>query len=170
MDSIASVPMKEHRQIASSLVTGASQSGDRRVARFGKVLSFGCLCLNHKHSTVSSIVSLIMSTTLKGNYPTMKIRDIVHALAGWGIPVSPEQLKNPSPEFVEGVYSACLQQVTDLTSEVLNEPVQSALNNSQVDDPVCCFIQSYAFHLFMHIPSQDLYSSALSNTIMLHHL
>ncbi|KAF9052757.1 Nuf2 family-domain-containing protein [Panaeolus papilionaceus] len=111
-----------------------------------------------------------MSTTLKGNYPTMKIRDIVHALAGWGIPVSPEQLKNPSPEFVEGVYSACLQQVTDLTSEVLNEPVQSALNNSQVDDPVCCFIQSYAFHLFMHIPSQDLYSSALSNTIMLHHL
>ncbi|PPQ63193.1 hypothetical protein CVT24_005738 [Panaeolus cyanescens] len=92
-----------------------------------------------------------MTTTLKGNYPTMKIRDIIHALTGWGIPVTPEQLKNPSQEFVEGVYCACLQQVTDISAEVLEEPVQAALNNSQVDDP-------------------DLYSSALSNTIMLYHL
>lgn len=70
-------------------------------------------------------------------FPQMSISDIINALAGWGISVSPEQLKSPTSEFVEGVYCACLQHVTDLNHDSLREPVQNALNVSQADDRVC---------------------------------
>lgn len=73
---------------------------------------------------------------LKGIFPQMSIPDIINALAGWSISVSPEQLRNPTPDFVEGVYCACLQQMTDLTPESLREPYETALNASQVDDKV----------------------------------
>jgi kinetochore protein Nuf2 len=72
----------------------------------------------------------------KGIFPQMSIPDISNALAGWGISVSPEQLKSPTPDFVEGVYCACLQQVTDLNHDSLREPVQNALNASQAEDKV----------------------------------
>ncbi|KJA27315.1 hypothetical protein HYPSUDRAFT_35161 [Hypholoma sublateritium FD-334 SS-4] len=87
----------------------------------------------------------------KGIFPQMTIPDIINALAGWGISVSPEQLKMPTPDFVEGVYCACLQQVTDLNHDSLRDPVQNSLNASQVED-------------------KDLYSSALTNNIILYHL
>ncbi|KAF8906040.1 Nuf2 family-domain-containing protein [Gymnopilus junonius] len=87
----------------------------------------------------------------KGIFPHMPIPDIINALAGWGISVSPEQLKNPTSEFVEGVYCACLQQVTDLSHDALRDPVQNALNASQADD-------------------KDLYASALTSNILLYHL
>lgn len=73
----------------------------------------------------------------KGIFPQMTIPDIINALAGWGISVSPEQLKMPTPDFVEGVYCACLQQVTDLNHDSLRDPVQNSLNVSQVEDKVC---------------------------------
>ena len=69
----------------------------------------------------------------KGIFPQMSIPDIINALAGWGISVSPEQLKSPNSEFVEGVYCACLQRVTDLSHDSLKDPVQNAL---QVEDKV----------------------------------
>ncbi|KDR81395.1 hypothetical protein GALMADRAFT_239264 [Galerina marginata CBS 339.88] len=87
----------------------------------------------------------------KGIFPQMSIPDIINALAGWGISVSPEQLKSPNPDFVEGVYCACLQQVTDLSHDSLRDPVQHALNASQAED-------------------KDLYAAALTSNIILYHL
>ncbi|CAA7267980.1 unnamed protein product [Cyclocybe aegerita] len=87
----------------------------------------------------------------KGIFPRMLIPDIINALAGWGISVSQEQLKSPTADFVENVYSACLEQLTGISHESLREPVQNALNASQVED-------------------KDLYASALSSNIILYHL
>ena len=98
----------------------------------------------------------------------MSLSDIINALAGWGISVTPEQLKSPNPDFVETVYCACLQQVTGLSRDSLQEPVQNALANSQVEDKV-----SWArYLLFLHTKPryQDLYASALTNNIILYHL
>ncbi|KAH9483845.1 putative kinetochore protein NUF2 [Psilocybe cubensis] len=81
----------------------------------------------------------------------MSIPEVINAFAGWNITVTPEQLKNPSPDFVEGLYCACLQQATDLTHESLREPSQIALNASQVDE-------------------KDLYETALASNILLYHL
>lgn len=83
----------------------------------------------------------------KGIFPQMSISDIMNALAGWGISVSPEQLKTPTPDFVEGVYCACLQQVTDLSHDSLRDPVQNSLNVSQVEDKVL-IIQQWS-----HLPA-----------------
>lgn len=69
----------------------------------------------------------------KGIFPTISIPDIIHSLAGWGLSISQEQLIRPTPEFVEGVYCACLQQVTGITHEDVHEPVQAAL--ATLDDP-----------------------------------
>ncbi|KAL0947262.1 hypothetical protein HGRIS_013383 [Hohenbuehelia grisea] len=85
----------------------------------------------------------------KGIFPQMSIADIMGAFASWGLSISQEQLVRPSPEFVEGVYCACLQQVTGLTPEALQGPLQDAL--SVVEDP-------------------DLYNSALSHNLLCHHL
>jgi len=73
----------------------------------------------------------------KGIFPQMSTPEIINALAGWSISVNPEQLKSPTPDFVEGVYCACLQQVTGLSHESLRDPVQNALNSSQAEDKVC---------------------------------
>jgi kinetochore protein Nuf2 len=72
----------------------------------------------------------------KGIFPQMSIPDIINALAGWGISVSPDQLKSPNSEFVESVYCACLHQVTDLNHDSLQDPVQNALEASQTEDKV----------------------------------
>ena len=72
----------------------------------------------------------------KGIFPQMSITDIITALAGWSIAVSPEQLRNPTAEFVEGVYCACLQQVTGLNYEILRDPVQNTLENGEIEDKV----------------------------------
>lgn len=72
----------------------------------------------------------------KGIFPQMSIPDITNALAGWGLSVSHEQLVRPSPDFIEGVYCACLQQVTDINHDSLREPVRNALSASSIDDKV----------------------------------
>jgi kinetochore protein Nuf2 len=69
-------------------------------------------------------------------YPQMSIPDIINSLAGWGISVSPEQLKSPNSEFVEGIYCGCLQRVTDLSHDSLQDPVQNALTATQAEDKV----------------------------------
>nr|GAT58016.1 predicted protein [Mycena chlorophos] len=70
----------------------------------------------------------------KGIYPQLHISDIVAALDQWGFPVSPEQLSKPTPDLVEGVYCACLWQVTKLNNDALRDPTQRALNQSQPFD------------------------------------
>ncbi|KAG5650919.1 hypothetical protein H0H81_010526 [Sphagnurus paluster] len=87
----------------------------------------------------------------KGIFPQMSIPDITNALAGWGLSVSHEQLTRPSPDFVEGVYCACLQQVTDINQDALRDPVQNALSASSVEE-------------------KDLYSLALNNNFLIYHL
>ncbi|KIJ99575.1 hypothetical protein K443DRAFT_102011 [Laccaria amethystina LaAM-08-1] len=87
----------------------------------------------------------------KGIFPQMTIPDIINALSGWGIPVSHEQLVRPSSDFVENVYCACLQQVTDLNQDFLRDPVQNSLSSSSADD-------------------KDLYAPALLNNVILYHL
>jgi len=72
----------------------------------------------------------------KGIFPQMSIPDITNALAGWGLSVSHEQLVRPSPDFVEAVYCACLQQVTEIDHDSLRDPVQSALTASLIEDKV----------------------------------
>lgn len=66
----------------------------------------------------------------------MTIADVIAALGGWGLSVSHEQLSRPTPDFVEGVYCACLQQVTGITTESLRDPVQNVLNGSVVEEKV----------------------------------
>ncbi|KAF8163090.1 Nuf2 family-domain-containing protein [Crassisporium funariophilum] len=81
----------------------------------------------------------------------MSMRDIINDLGVWGISISPDQLKTPNAEFVEGLYCACLQRVTDLSHDSLRDPVQNALNVSQAED-------------------KDLYASALTSSVVLYHL
>lgn len=89
----------------------------------------------------------------KGIFPQMSIPDIINALAGWGISVSPDQLKSPNSEFVEAVYCACLHQVTDLSHDSLQDPVQNALTASQAEDKVyssLCFLFLHAESAYYH--------------------
>ncbi|KAG6910904.1 hypothetical protein DXG01_006587 [Tephrocybe rancida] len=87
----------------------------------------------------------------KGIFPQMSIPDITNALAGWGLSVSQEQLMRPTSDFVEGVYHACLQQVTDISQDSLRDPVQDALSASAIDE-------------------KDLYTASLTQNILVYHL
>lgn len=104
----------------------------------------------------------------KGIFPQMTIPDIINALSGWGLLVSHEQLVRPSSDFVENVYCACLQQVTDLNQDFLRDPVQNSLSSSSVDDKVTK--TSFLCLASSPISSQDLYASALLNNAILYHL
>lgn len=73
---------------------------------------------------------------VKTIFPPMSIPAIIESLGTWKIPASPEQLKSPNSEFVEGVYCACLHRVTDLSHESLQDPAQNALEASQAEDKV----------------------------------
>ncbi|OAX43797.1 hypothetical protein K503DRAFT_765525 [Rhizopogon vinicolor AM-OR11-026] len=84
-------------------------------------------------------------------FPNMPIPEIMTALSEWGLNVSNEQLVRPSPDFVVGVYNACLEQVTSISPNVLHKPTQRAL--ASLDDA-----------------NPDLYSNAISHNVMLYHL
>ena len=66
----------------------------------------------------------------------MSIPDIINSLAGWNMPVSQEQLIRPSPDFVQTIYCACLQQITDISHESLSDQVQSAISILEDPSPV----------------------------------
>lgn len=84
-------------------------------------------------------------------FPNMPIPEIMTALSEWGLSVSTEQLVRPSSDFVMGVYSACLEQVTGLSSDALQESIQSALAS-------------------MEDSNTDLYSASVAHNFMLYHL
>ncbi|TFK30715.1 hypothetical protein FA15DRAFT_26595 [Coprinopsis marcescibilis] len=88
---------------------------------------------------------------VKGIFPRLDIQEIIAALSGWGFPVTQNQLIHPAPDFVESVYYACLQQVTELNQDSLREPIQTALDALQGED-------------------KDLYAAALSSNLMMYHL
>lgn len=89
------------------------------------------LRMQNLHTAVNSL-----STMAKGIFPQMTISDITSALAGWGLSVSHEQLIRPSADFVESVYCACLEQVTDLNHDSFRDPVHNALASSGIEDKV----------------------------------
>ncbi|KAL0564198.1 kinetochore-associated Ndc80 complex subunit nuf2 [Marasmius crinis-equi] len=84
-------------------------------------------------------------------YPSLSIDDIIVALETWGLSVSPEQLNRPTPEFVEGVYCACLHVITGINADTLSDPVQQSLHASTMDE-------------------KEMYTSALKHALLLHHL
>ncbi|KZT03575.1 uncharacterized protein LAESUDRAFT_659679 [Laetiporus sulphureus 93-53] len=83
------------------------------------------------------------------SFPTMSIAEIVDAFSGWGYAISHEQVARPTPEFVLGIYSTCLEQVTGITVDALQPSVDAAL--ATVDNP-------------------ELYTQALPKVLLLHHL
>lgn len=72
----------------------------------------------------------------KGIFPHLNSSDIITALGGWGLSVSPDQLVHPTADFVEGVYCACLQQVTGLTYDSLRDPVTNSMTSLGLDNEV----------------------------------
>jgi len=70
-------------------------------------------------------------------FPSMSVPEIMDALSGWGLSVSHEQLVKPSPDFVIGIYNACLEQVTGLNHQTLHEPTQNGLNSLEDPNFVC---------------------------------
>ncbi len=68
---------------------------------------------------------------LKFWFPSMKPSEIVEAFANWGYSISPEQVARPTSEFVMGLYSACLEQVTGITLDSLQEAADQALVNTE---------------------------------------
>lgn len=105
----------------------------------------------------------------KGIFPQMSTDEIVNSLAGWDIEINPIQLRNPTPDFVEGVYCACLQQVTNISHDSLRYPVQNALDSSQTEDQVRACLHC-TFTACNSLQCQDLYTSALARNMMLYHL
>lgn len=72
----------------------------------------------------------------------MNIPDIITALGGWGLSVSADQLTHPTADFVEGVYCACLQQVSGLTYDSLRDPVANSISSLALENEVCFHIRS----------------------------
>lgn len=67
-------------------------------------------------------------------FPSMSVPEIVDAFTGWGYSITNEQVAKPTPDFVLGIYTACMEQVTGITQEALQRPVEAAL--ATVENPV----------------------------------
>ena len=62
-------------------------------------------------------------------FPSMSHDEIVDSFSEWGITITQNDLKRPTADFVTTIYTACLQQVTTLTADSLQGPVQRELAN-----------------------------------------
>ncbi|KAH9901654.1 Nuf2 family-domain-containing protein [Cubamyces lactineus] len=82
-------------------------------------------------------------------FPSLPVSEVVDAFTGWGYSVSPEQVARPTSDFVLGVYSACVEQLTGITLDTLQEPIEQAL--ATTDNP-------------------DVYSQALAHNLLLYHI
>ncbi|KAJ7273400.1 Nuf2 family-domain-containing protein [Mycena rebaudengoi] len=87
----------------------------------------------------------------KYSFPSMSHAEIISSLAAWGVSIAQEQLTRPNPDFVEGVYSACLQQVTKISHDALRDPVQRLVSEAQMYD-------------------KDLHATSTANIVLLYHL
>ncbi|EIW60678.1 kinetochore-associated Ndc80 complex subunit NUF2 [Trametes versicolor FP-101664 SS1] len=82
-------------------------------------------------------------------FPSLPVSEVVDAFTGWGYSVSPEQVARPTSDFVLGVYSACLEQLTGITLETLQEPIEQGLTTTE---------------------TPDMYSQALAHNLLLYHI
>jgi kinetochore protein Nuf2 len=106
---------------------------------------------------------------MKGIFPKMSIPDIINSLAGWNMPVSQEQLIKPTPDFVQTIYCACLQQITNISHQSISEQVQSALAILEDPSPVCPDLRVFSTTCSL-TDRQDLCASALAHNLILCHL
>ena len=63
----------------------------------------------------------------KATYPDMKPEEIASTLADWGVAITAEQLLRPTSDLVESIYWACLTEVTGISRERLQQPIQQGL-------------------------------------------
>jgi hypothetical protein len=103
----------------------------------------------------------------KAIFPSMSTADIINSLGAWGVPVAQEQLLRPTPDFVEGVYCACLYQVTSINPDTLRDPAQRILNEAQMVEKVW---RSAHLVLSFLTPPKDLHATSLTSHILLYHL
>lgn len=85
--------------------------------------------------------------TMAGQYwfPSMSHEEIIDSFSEWGITIGMNDLKRPSSDFVTNIYAACLQQVTTLTADSLQGPVQTEL--AKLDSsvrPIPCLVSVLA--------------------------
>jgi hypothetical protein len=60
-------------------------------------------------------------------FPTMKVSEIKSILDEWQLPVTEQQIKQPTGEVVQALYAAFLAQLTGISEEVLEDSVSRAL-------------------------------------------
>ncbi|KAJ7650383.1 Nuf2 family-domain-containing protein [Roridomyces roridus] len=88
----------------------------------------------------------------KGSFPSMSVANIIESFSVWKVVVTAEQLHRPTPDFVENLYVACLEQVTKINYDALRQPAETILNQPQL------------FH------DKELHSASLPNHLLLFHL
>ena len=78
-------------------------------------------------------------------FPSMKIGEIVRALAEWGLPVSEDQIQRPNGDTVQAIYIHFIQQVMGINSEtpdkVGQELIKAALQGGGEDNVSVIVIQ-----------------------------
>ena len=67
----------------------------------------------------------------------MKGSEIKAILDEWGFSVTEQQIKQPTGEVVQYLYSTFLQQLTGVTEEILEKPAAQALTVTD-EYPVSC--------------------------------
>ncbi|THH11642.1 hypothetical protein EW145_g515 [Phellinidium pouzarii] len=83
-------------------------------------------------------------------FPSMKIGEIVRALEEWGLRVSDDQIQKPTGDIVQAIYVLFVQQVTGITPEALEQPVNRAI----------AVIEEHP----------ELYTNSLNLNLVLHHV
>ncbi|KAI5122463.1 hypothetical protein M0805_008774 [Coniferiporia weirii] len=83
-------------------------------------------------------------------FPSMKVGEIARALEEWGLRVSEDQIQKPNGDIVQAIYVLFVQQVTGITPESLEEPVDRAV--AVIDE------------------HPELYTSSLNLNLVLHHM
>lgn len=127
-------------------VAHARTSGSREIARRESRRVACTPCLRHMTALpptptpLSSLCSPLHPPTPPAMssafwFPSLPVSEVVDAFTGWGYSVSPEQVARPTSDFVLGVYSACVEQLTGITLDTLQEPIEQAL--ATTDNPVC---------------------------------
>ncbi|TFY65685.1 hypothetical protein EVG20_g5406 [Dentipellis fragilis] len=84
-------------------------------------------------------------------YPSMEFPEIIFSLKSWGLEVTSQQLAKPNPDFVMKVYTSCVQQVTGVAREDLDELLEAAIASLDEATP-------------------DIYTNSLSLNFLVYHI
>lgn len=70
-------------------------------------------------------------------FPELNLQEIMADLSSWEQPVSMELIKRPTSSWVCEIYGFCLQMVTEIDLQSLQDPTQDALNSLEDPKSVC---------------------------------